>query len=53
MLKGWQDTEISYTLGFHMPEDAKPGLHAITVRVSRSGDKLRSRESYDPSVLAR
>ena len=53
MLKALQDTDISYTLGFHMPDDATPGLHAITVRVNRPGVRLRYRESYDPSIANR
>lgn len=53
MLKALQDTDVSYTLGFHMPDDAKPGLHAITVRVNRPGIRMRYRESYDPSFAGR
>jgi VWFA-related protein len=45
-----EDAAASYTLGFHAPDDARPGLHAITVRVDRPGVKLRYRETYDPSV---
>jgi VWFA-related protein len=41
-----EDIDISYTLGFAVPEDARPGLHAIQVRVNRGGLQLRYRESY-------
>jgi VWFA-related protein len=41
------DMRISYTLGFHVPEGAAPGVHEIRVRVSRPGVKLRYRESYE------
>jgi VWFA-related protein len=39
-----EDMSVSYTLGFHVPEGALPGLHEIAVRVGRQG--LRYRESY-------
>jgi len=48
MRKALEDTEISYTLGFHLPEGAKPGLHGIVVKVNVPHGKLRYRESYDP-----
>jgi VWFA-related protein len=41
-----EDTAMSYTLGFHAPEGAAPGIHEITVRVNRPKVKLRYRESY-------
>jgi VWFA-related protein len=44
------DMGVSYTLGFHMPEGAKPGSHEIKVRVGRPHVKLRYRESYDPAA---
>ena len=47
-----EDMAVSYTLGFHMPEDAKPGLHELQIRVDRPGIKLRYRESYDPTATA-
>lgn len=53
MRSALEDTAVSYTLGFHMPEDAKAGLHAITVLVHRPGIKLRYRESYDPTASVR
>jgi VWFA-related protein len=40
------DLTVSYTLGFHVPPGARPGLHEIRVRVSRPGIQLRYRESY-------
>jgi VWFA-related protein len=48
-----EDMAVSYTLGFHMPEDAKPGLHALQVRMKRPGINLRYRESYDPAATVR
>ena len=48
-----EDMDVSYTLGFHMPEDAKPGLHALRVRVKRPGIRLRYREAYDPAATRR
>jgi VWFA-related protein len=48
-----EDMAVSYTLGFHMPEDAKPGLHALQVRLNRPGINLRYRESYDPAATVR
>jgi VWFA-related protein len=50
MRQALEDTEVSYTLGFHMPENAKAGLHEIQVRVARPGVRLRYRESYDPAA---
>src|SRR5262249_18270052 len=35
-----------YTLGFVVPEGAKPGLHAIEVRVKRPRVLVRFRKSY-------
>jgi len=49
MRQALEDFKVSYTIGFHMPEGAKKGPHAITVRVKRPGVRLRYRESYDPS----
>jgi len=40
------DLSVSYTLGFHAPEDAPEGLHEIRLRVNRPGVLLRYRESY-------
>jgi VWFA-related protein len=48
-----EDAAASYTLGFHVPDHARGGLHAINVRVDRHGIKLRYRETYDPSVANR
>jgi VWFA-related protein len=48
-----EDMAVSYTLGFHMPEDAKAGLHELQVHVDRPGIKLRYRESYDPAASVR
>jgi VWFA-related protein len=48
MRQALEDTSVSYTLGFHMPEDAKPGAHEIRIEVDRPKIKLRYRESYDP-----
>jgi hypothetical protein len=48
MQQALQDTDVSYTVGFHLPEGAKPGLHAIRVHVDVPHAKLRYRESYDP-----
>jgi hypothetical protein len=48
MRKALEDTEVSYTLGFHLPEGAKPGLHGLVVKVNVPYKKLRYRESYDP-----
>jgi len=48
-----EDMAVSYTLGFHMPEDAKPGLHELHVRLNRPGINLRYRESYDPAATVR
>jgi VWFA-related protein len=48
-----EDAASSYTLGFHAPDDARPGLHAIDVRVDRREVKLRYRETYDPRVAGR
>jgi VWFA-related protein len=48
-----EDMAVSYTLGFHMPEDTKPGLHALQVRLNRPGINLRYRESYDPAATIR
>jgi VWFA-related protein len=42
-----EDMRVSYTLGFHVPESAAPGIHEIRVRVNRPGVKLRYRESYE------
>ena len=42
-----EDMRISYTLGFHVPAGAAPGLHEIRVRVNRPGVRLRYRESYE------
>ena len=47
-----EDMTVSYTLGFHAPQDVKTGGHAIDVKVNRPHIKLRYRESYDPSVTA-
>jgi VWFA-related protein len=46
------DMQVSYTLGFHMPDGAKPGSHELKVRVTRPDLKLRYRESYDPAGTA-
>lgn len=48
-----EDMSVSYTLGFHMPDDVKPGLHELQVRLNRPGIKLRYRESYDPGATVR
>ncbi|MGA7235822.1 MAG: hypothetical protein WBY44_09090, partial [Bryobacteraceae bacterium] len=48
-----EDMAVSYTLGFHMPEDATPGLHELKIRVDRPEIKLRYRESYDPAATVR
>lgn len=48
-----EDMAVSYTLGFHLPEDGKPGMHELQVRVNRPGIKLRYRESYDPATTVR
>jgi hypothetical protein len=42
-----EDMQAGYTLGFLVPEDASPGMHAIQVRISRPHVKLRFRESYE------
>jgi VWFA-related protein len=41
-----EDLSVSYTLGFHQPEDAVAGPHALQVKVGRAGIKLRYRETY-------
>jgi len=48
-----EDMAVSYTLGFHMPEGATPGLHGIRVVVNRPRVTLRYRESYDPASAIR
>jgi VWFA-related protein len=48
-----EDMAVSYTLGFHMSGDAKPGLHELQVRLKRPGVNLRYRESYDPAAAIR
>jgi VWFA-related protein len=53
MRSALEDMAVSYTLGFHMPEGARPGLHELTVRASRPGLKLRYREAYDPAAAIR
>jgi VWFA-related protein len=53
MRQALEDTEVSYTLGFHMPENAKAGLHEIRVQLARPGIRLRYRESYDPAAAIR
>jgi hypothetical protein len=53
MRQALEDTSVSYTLGFHMPEEAKLGAHEIRVEVDRPKIKLRYRESYDPSASKR
>lgn len=45
-----EDAAASYTLGFHAPDDARRGLHVISVHVNVPGVKLRYRETYDPGV---
>ncbi len=47
MRLAFEDMRTGYTLGFHVPENAAQGLHALQVRVNRPGVKLRYRESYD------
>jgi hypothetical protein len=47
------DLNVSYTLGFHLPSGAKPGLHEIKVRVDVPRAKLRYRESYDPNPVVK
>ena len=47
-----EDMHAGYTLGFLVPEDASPGLHAIQVRTTRPRLKLRFRESYEPQLAA-
>jgi VWFA-related protein len=42
-----EDMHAGYTLGFLVPEDASPGMHAIQVRIARPHVKLRFRESYE------
>lgn len=42
-----EDMHAGYTLGFLVPEDAAPGLHAIQVRTAKPRLKLRFRESYE------
>jgi VWFA-related protein len=41
-----EDMRVSYILGFHVPENAAPGLHEIRVTVNRPGVRLRYRASY-------
>jgi VWFA-related protein len=41
------DMRAGYTLGLQVPENARPGLHRIQVRVKKSGVRLRFRESYE------
>jgi VWFA-related protein len=41
-----EDINISYTLGFVVPENTPPGAHAIEVHTNRRGLVLRYRESY-------
>jgi VWFA-related protein len=53
MRSALEDMAVSYTLGFHMADDAAPGPHAIHVQVDRPKIKLRYRESYDPSATVR
>jgi VWFA-related protein len=48
-----EDMAVSYTLGFHVAENAKPGMHALQVRLHRPGINLRYRESYDPTTTIR
>ncbi len=50
-----EDIDISYTLGFAVPEDATPGLHQIEVRSNNRKWLLRYRESYriEPSLSPR
>ena len=46
-----EDGASVYTLGFHVPVDARPESHAIRIHIDRPGVKLRYRESYDPKVF--
>jgi VWFA-related protein len=46
-----EDQNISYVLGFQVPNKAAPGLHEIRVRVNRSRLQLRYRESYELGIL--
>jgi VWFA-related protein len=46
MRQALEDGKISYTLGFSVPLDAKPGLHEISLRTTRPRVKLRYRKSY-------
>lgn len=41
-----RDTEVTYTLGFYIPEDAKAGDHDVRVRLRQGGMDLRYRRSY-------
>jgi len=47
-----EDSKISYTVGFSVPASATPGLHEISLRVTRPGVKLRNRESYELDDVA-
>ena len=40
------DTEVTYTLGFYLPADAKEGSHDLRVRVNRKGVDVRYRRGY-------
>lgn len=47
-----EDMRLSYTLGFHVPAGAAPGLHEIRVKVKRPGVTLRYHESYQLAEAA-
>jgi VWFA-related protein len=46
MRRALEDGKTSYTLGFSVPANARPGLHTISLQTTRRGVKLRYRESY-------
>lgn len=48
-----EDINISYAIGFIVPDGAQPGLHPILVRTNQPGVKLRYRESYSLDNPAR
>ena len=46
MREALDETRTSYTLGYYLPQGAKPGEHKVQIDVKRRGVKLRYRKSY-------
>ncbi len=46
MREALAETHTSYTLGYYLPEDAKPGEHRIQIDSARRGVELRYRKTY-------